>query len=376
MRLLLTADPIGGVWTYALELCRNLQHYGVRVALATMGRELSVAQRRSVGRLPHVQLFESRYRLCWMENPWEDVVQAGNWLLAIALQFRPDVIHLNDLAHGGLDWPAPVLLVGHSCVLSWWQAVHGEPAPESWRRYRLTAQESLRRADLVVAPSAAMLAALNRHYGPLTSVQVIANGLDFPPVVSRGVKDAQAGNLVLAAGRLWDPAKNIGQLATIAGQLDWPVFVAGEERFAEAGKTLSGGGIRHLGLLAPEELASWLRRAAIFAAPARYEPFGLSILEAARAGCALVLGDIPSLREIWGEAAAYIDPGRPEELRRVLAGLIGDQVRRRQLATLARRRALWFTGSRMAAGYMSCYHSLLTSRVAKQQGKQHLTGGG
>ncbi len=31
--------------------------------------------------------------------------------------------------------------------------------------------------------------------------------------------------------------------------------------------------------------------------PARYEPFGLSVLEAALSGCALVLGDIPSLRE-------------------------------------------------------------------------------
>ena len=47
-------------------------------------------------------------------------------------------------------------------------------------------------------------------------------------------------------------------------------------------------------------------RAAIYALPARYEPFGLSILEAALSGCALVIGDIPSLREIWADAALFV----------------------------------------------------------------------
>ncbi|HBG19698.1 MAG TPA: glycosyl transferase family 1 [Desulfobulbaceae bacterium] len=354
----MTADPIGGVWSYAIELCRNLQHYDVPIALATMGRELSVDQHRAVERLPHVRLFESRYRLCWMEDPWDDVARAGDWLLALADQFRPDVVHLNDLAHGGLTWQVPVLVSGHSCVLSWWQAVHGEPAPATWRQYRTVAQKSVQRADLVVAPSPAMLTALRHHYGPARDARVVANGRDFPPVVSPGAKAARTESLVLAAGRIWDKAKNIAMLAAIAGQLDWPVFVAGEAGNSENGATADAG-LHHLGFLDEETLSEWLTRAAIFAAPARYEPFGLSILEAARAGCALVLGDIASLRKIWEDAAVYVNPDRPEELRRALAGLIDDPVRRHQLATRARRRALWFTGSRMATGYLHCYQSLL-----------------
>lgn len=360
MRLLLTADAIGGVFAYAIELCRHLQHYGVRIALATMGRELSADQRRTVAGLPHVRLFESRYRLCWMAEPWDDVARAGDWLLAVAEEFRPDVVHLNDLAHGGLDWQVPVLLAGHSCVLSWWQAVHGTPAPAGWQRYRTVVRRSMQRADLVVAPSAAMQRALIHHYGPLRQARTIANGRDFPPVVSPGAKAARAESLILAAGRLWDEAKNIALLAAVEDQLDWPVFVAGE---AEDGrKTRStDSGLHYLGFLDQETLADWLSRAAIFAAPARYEPFGLAILEAARAGCALVLGDIASLREIWGTAALFVDPDRPAELRRALAGLIDDPARRHQLATRARRRALHFTGSRMAAGYLHCYQSLLAA---------------
>ncbi len=364
MKLLLTADPIGGVWTFALTLCRNLQHFGVRIALATMGRELSIDQRAAVAKLSHVRLYESRYRLCWMEDPWEDVAAAGGWLLTVAEEFCPDIVHLNDIAHGSLRWPAPVLLVGHSCVLSWWQAVHGEPAPAKWKRYRTVVQESIRHADLVVAPSPAMLAALNRHYGPLPASRVIANGLDYPPVVSPGTKAARGQDLILAAGRLWDRAKNIAQLATIAEQLDWPVCVAGEEQFADSGRTPVTG-LRHLGFLTPEELADWLTRAAIFAAPSRYEPFGLSILEAARAGCALVLGGIDSLMEIWGDGAVYVDPDRPEELRLALSELIRHPERRLRLATRSRRQAQWFTGSRMTAGYMDCYHSLLAKNISR-----------
>ena len=63
------------------------------------------------------------------------------------------------------------------------------------------------------------------------------------------------------------------------------------------------------GRLTPPQMARVVSRApSIYALPARYEPFGLSVLEAALSGCALVLGDIPSLREIWDGAALFVDP--------------------------------------------------------------------
>ena len=39
---------------------------------------------------------------------------------------------------------------------------------------------------------------------------------------------------------------------------------------------------------------------------ALYEPFGLAVLEAAQAGCALVLSDIPTFRELWDGAALFV----------------------------------------------------------------------
>ena len=206
-RILMTADTIGGVWAYTLELAKALAPHGIEIALATMGAPLSRHQRKMVGALRNVQLYESTLKLEWMENPWVDVARAGDWLLTIENDIDPDLIHLNSYAHGALPWRQPHLVVGHSCVLSWWRAVKRETAPEEWREYAKAVSRGLHQADLVVAPSRAMMAELQRYYGPLESTAVLPNGRDcslYAPLPKR--------NCVLAAGRLWDDAKNIAAL--------------------------------------------------------------------------------------------------------------------------------------------------------------------
>ena len=125
--------------------------------------------------------------------------------------------------------------------------------------------------------------------------------------------------------------------------------------------------VRSLGFLPPEQLARWFRHAAIYAAPARYEPFGLSVLEAALAGCALVLGDIPSLRENWDDAALFVDPDDRDALRGSLQRLIGDPVLRRDLAARAYARSLRFTTERMATESIDAYAGLLAPRAGRNE---------
>lgn len=86
-------------------------------------------------------------------------------------------------------------------------------------------------------------------------------------------------------------------------------------------------------------LAAWYSVASIYALPARYEPFGLTALEAALSGCALALGGIPSLRETWGSAARYVSPDKPAQLRDTLNGLIANPQELAVLGSLARARA-------------------------------------
>src|SRR5690625_1661377 len=128
MKILMTADTVGGVWNYALELIGALEDVGVEVALATMGRRLRDDQRVELGALGNVELYESEFRLEWMDEPWADLERAGEWLLGIADRVGPDLVHLNGYVHGALEWGCPVIVVGHCCVLSGGRAVRGGPA--------------------------------------------------------------------------------------------------------------------------------------------------------------------------------------------------------------------------------------------------------
>ncbi|MBV9468388.1 MAG: glycosyltransferase family 4 protein [Abitibacteriaceae bacterium] len=353
----MTADSIGGVWTYALELARGLEPYDVTVALATMGSTLSPQLRHEAQRVANIELFESAFKLEWMEDPWREVQQAGEWLLELEAQLNPDIIHLNGYVHGALPWRHPVLVVGHSCVLSWWQAVQGEPAPLTWNHYRQQVTRGLRVADLVVTPTQAMLAELDKFYGPLPPSRVIHNGRDFKQFVPT-TKEPFA----LCIGRLWDEAKNVAALERIAPELVWPVYVAGSTQHPEGG-SLRAGQLHALGHLDSHQLKDWLGRAAIYVLPARYEPFGLSALEAALSGCALVLSDIPSLREVWGEAATFVPLDDDAALTSTLNTLMQDQSRRLTLGQQARARALEFSLKRMAESYFGVYQDLLPDRA-------------
>lgn len=358
-RVLMTADSIGGVWQYAIELARALTRRGDDVALATMGGPLSRDQRRDADAIAGLSLYPGSYKLAWMEAPWADVERAGDWLLSIAAQVRPTVVHLNDYSHGDLPWNAPLLVTGHSCVLSWWRAVHGAQAPADWARYRDRVRRGLHAADLVVAPTRAMLEALIRHYGPLRAARVIANGRTRAGGIEAGVEPEP---LILAAGRLWDEGKNIAALAAVAPRLPWPVCVAGEHRHPDGGDVALSN-VRLLGHLPSAQLAPWFARASIYALPARYEPFGLSALEAAQAGCALVLGDIDSLREVWGDAALFVAPDDHDALEHVLQQLIANPALRERYVRRAHARAGRYTVEAMASGYRRAYAELASQRA-------------
>ena len=351
MKVLLTADTVGGVWTYALELADALAARDVSVSLAAMGAPLRTDQRAELLGSDVDQAFACDYALEWMENPWADVERAGRWLLRIADEVEPDVVQLSSYSQAALPWGVPVVVVGHSDVLSWHEAVRGRPAGPEWARYRAQVEEGLAAADLLVAPTRAMLQELLRLYRPPCARRVIPNGSSSP------ASGAEKDRLVFAAGRLWDDAKNVQALVEVAPRLPWPVVVAGDG--------VVGAGVRALGRLSRSQLGEQLTRAAIFVEPARYEPFGLTALEAARAGCALVLGDIASLHEVWGEAALFVGPDDRDALVRALLGLIGDRRRRVELAERARQRAAEYSVERMAGEYLAAYDAVLhRERVA------------
>lgn len=362
-RILMTTDTVGGVWNFTVSLCSVLARQGVRILVAAFGPRPSDGQWSAIRDLQGVDLAWRELKLCWMQEPWDDVEAARDWLGELEASFEPDVVHVNTLGHANRTWSAPLLTVGHSCVFSWFRAVHGhDPGPE-WARYRREVGAGLRRSDLVVAPSRAMLAELRRFYGPFRSDASIHNGLSK----GRDVDDTKMP-LILAAGRAWDEAKNVAALARVAERLPWRVAVAGEHDHPDGGAAVFEG-VSMLGRLEPEELDRWYDRAAIFAHPAKYEPFGLTPLEAGRAGCALVLGDIPTFRELWDGAAVFVDPNDDDALAAALTELIGNGEALDDLRTRARCRANKLPLSTTAHRYRAAYETLVgRPRASQPQG--------
>lgn len=353
-RILTTADAVGGVWRYAVDLGRALNARGLHTVVVVMGPPPSGAQRREA-QDAGLELIERPYRLEWMPDPWTDVARAGEWLLDLERTVEPSLVHLNGYAHAALPWRAPAMVVAHSCVRSWWRAVKREPAPPEVDRYSAAVKDGLTAADAVIAPTAAMGQALQTEYGVPRRVTVIPNGA---PRSSGDPWNGKA-HVVLAAGRAWDEAKNIRTVCESAASIPWPVYVAGDRR-SPSGDECDLGGVTLLGRLQPSDMAEWYRRASIYALPAAYEPFGLSVLEAAAAGCALVLGDIPSLRENWDEAAVFVAPGDPMALSEAVRSLIASTELRRDLARRAYARAANFSIDRTADRYLDVYQSLIS----------------
>jgi glycosyltransferase involved in cell wall biosynthesis len=353
--VLMTADAVGGVWRYSVDLGRALGRHGITSTLAVMGpppdgKQLEEATRAGL------RVVHGDYRLEWMPEPWADVDRAGEWLLELERSIQPDLIHLNGYAHAALPWSHPVVIVAHSCVRSWWTAVRGEAAPASVHRYTGAVRAGLSAAQLVVAPTAAMLAALQVEYGTPPCGRVIPNGCSSARAASSPVRKQP---LILAAGRAWDDAKNIGAVCAIADRLPWPVYVAGDHR-APDGTECDLPSVHRLGQLSARDIERWYQQASIYVLPARYEPFGLSVLEAACTGCALVLGDIASLRENWEGAAIFVRPDDRDALAAAILGLINRPAARATLGRAAQQRAAAFTMDRTADAYIRAYETLTT----------------
>jgi glycosyltransferase involved in cell wall biosynthesis len=355
LRILMTTDAVGGVWVYSAALTRELCRLGHRVTLVTLGPPPDREQLRPLRGLRGLDLVVTDLALEWMDPYGTDVAHARDRLAAIEDSAEPDVVHVNGYRDALRDWSAPVLVAAHSCVRSWWRACRGGDPPQSpWGSYTDDVQRGLAAADAWVAPTTAFRDTITELYAPPMLGQVIWNGSDCR---ARG---SSKEPVVLAAGRLWDEAKNVATVLAAAPGLLWPTRVAGPltsgPQRGERQQPIEG--VHALGPLSRQDLLVQMRRAPIFVAAAVYEPFGLTVLEAALSGCALVLSDIASFRELWDGAALFVDPRDAPMLHGVLAQLVRNQPLRDDLQRRALRRARRYSLAAMTDRYLSLYATL------------------
>ena len=350
-RIMLVTDAVGGVWTYSVELAEALRGHGFESLLAVIGPSPSAAQRREAGA---AEVIDTGLPLDWTAGRPDLVRRAGCALAELATSKSVDLVQTNTAALlADCTFDQPVVVLQHSCVATWWDAVRGTALPRDFLWRRDLVEMGMHAAKAVVAPTAAFAAQTSRVYSLGRPIQVVHNGRRALPMRKRGPE-----NIVFTAGRLWDEGKNVQVLDEAAALLKVPFEAAGPL----AGPNGTAVSFDHLvtpGQLSPDQLAERLGARPIFASAARYEPFGLSVLEAAQAGSALVLSDIPTFRELWGGCALFVPADDPHAFVQAIEGLIEDPELRAAMSMASRTRALRYTSDAMATRMVQLYAGIL-----------------
>jgi glycosyltransferase involved in cell wall biosynthesis len=352
----MTADAVGGVWTYSLDLARGLAAHGVETALAVLGPPPNAEQLDEAEAVEGLRALATALPLDWTAAAPSAVEGAGRRIAALARELRADLIHLNQPALAAdAAFPVPVVAVCHSCVATWWDAVRAGPLPAdlAWRAE--LAARGYRAAAALLAPTRAFAEATARVYGLREPPRVVPNGSAAPDAVAPGGPPAP---YAFTAGRLWDEGKGLAILDRAAARLARPVLAAGPLH-GPNGAAIHLRHVQTLGPLSAREVAERLAERPVFVSASRYEPFGLAVLEAARAGCALLLSDIPTFRELWAGAAAFVPPEDDGALAGAIERLLANPAEQARRGEAARARAGRFTVEAMSAGVLAAYRPLL-----------------
>jgi glycosyltransferase involved in cell wall biosynthesis len=361
---------MSGVWTYARELVTGLVTRGVQVTLVSFGEIPLPEQTAWMDNLHGLDYRPTAFRLEWMQEAEQDLFDSSRFLAALVRELRPDLLHLNQFCYGDLPVDVPRVVMAHGDLITWTQSVQGcAPRPTRWLKwYRDTIVRGIVGADAVVAPSAWMLSTLRACYARPRRDAVIYHGRNpifFNPYVSK--EDS-----VLAVGRLIDAGKQVFLLTQHTHPVS--VCIVGAEHTvplpripirADVKVSTEQSSVAIRGPQTDAQLRALYSRASIYAATARYEPLGMSPLEAAFSRCAIVANDIPSFREIWGDAALYFRTNDAASLAESIRQLNADRQMCRAYANLAYARARErFTTKRMIDECLQLYRSLTSAGSA------------
>lgn len=358
-RLLLTTDAVGGVWQYSTELARALCPLGYEIILALTGPAPSPRQLAAAQAIPGTTVIDTRADLDWLARDAEAIAGTGRRIAQAAGDMHADIVQLNAPSLAAqVRFPAPVVAVTHSCVATWWQAVESGALPADFAWRTAVMGNGLRAAAAVVAPSAALARSTQRTYGLPARPVVVHNGRTAPATNPAAMQD-----FAFTAGRLWDRGKDLATLDRAAGRMTVPLLAAGPI-CGPNGETARFEHVNAIGVLDEAALGDRLAARPVFVSAARYEPFGLAVLEAAAAGCALVLADIPTFRELWDGAVQFVRPGDERGFAEAIESLVGDPSRRVALGGAAAQRAARYSPAIMAAGMVAIYETVLGGFVA------------
>lgn len=112
------------------------------------------------------------------------------------------------------------------------------------------------------------------------------------------------------------------------------------------------------GYVPDDELSALYENACLFVYPSLYEGFGIPPLEAMSMRCPVILSDIPVFREIFGDAAHYVDPLDAKSICNGMLAVLNDEAYRKELILRGLERVKLYSWERSAEKLSSVIRSI------------------
>jgi glycosyltransferase involved in cell wall biosynthesis len=230
--------------------------------------------------------------------------------------------------------------------------------PEFRARFTSQARRAAAEAERIIAVSQFTATQVENLLGvEAARIRVVHHGIRPLPVVARSPE-----KIVLHVGAIQE-RKNIARLvgAFAAMPEGWKLVLAGSAGygaaaiFQEIESSARRSDILITGYVSEQQLAEWYARASIFAFPSLDEGFGMPVLEAMRAGVAVIASDRSAVPEVCGGAALLVDAMDELAISASLIELAADEPLRSRLESLGRTHAKQFSWERAAADTWKVY---------------------
>jgi len=192
---------------------------------------------------------------------------------------------------------------------------------------------------------------------PDNKIVIINNGVS-EAFVNNPLKPALTkGKYILSVASL-DPRKNLDSLVEayrLSGieREDIRLVLAGRSSPLFNMKMSDEIIANSMGYVPDEELAALYANAMLLVYPSLYEGFGIPPLEAMSLGCPVILSDIPVFRELFGEAAHYVDPYSIESISEGIIKVLTNESYRNELISLGHEKVKqygWDKSAKKLAG--------------------------
>lgn len=355
-RILFTVDPHGAGWMHTVSLAGALLRRGHDVLVASFGPEPSAERMAAVE--------DSGIRLTRVEIPGPTtdptfIQTARAALEELVKEWSPSVVHIDRCSFGDLELEVPKILM----------IAADRTARIS--RGRGPARRGLLGADAVVSPTRALSEEISRRFEYRRPISLIQPGIELgdKPVMLSPVKKSRSG--FVCYGRTDEKADGFDVMmeALRRVKIEAPFKIAGE-----GARPPLPGWIADLGWLDTDGRSSAFEKAEVAVLPARDDPFGLRSVEAGLAGCALILSDVPSHRELWNGAAVLVPVDDPAALADAIGLLATDSRRREECQRLCHARAVsGFSADRMVDEYLDVHRRIRRTWAKKAGGPPRLS---